>query len=102
MSSFSRVSFSFLFPLSIVFLSFLFDFKISSDSTIAFRQSKEIMIDNILNEKEISNMSNSKIWIIRLSDFEIPDSESSFLLRYKIPFLRKEGYPEQVFNPSIN
>ena len=102
MSSFFRISLSLLFPIAIASAAFAFDLKISKDSSVAFQETKSTILDNVLNEREISLGVNDIVKIIRISPFEFPDSESSFLLRYKIPFLRKEGYPEQLFTISIN
>lgn len=102
MSSFFRISFSLQFSIAIASAAFSFDVKISKDSSIAFQETRNTILDNVLNEREISIGINDIVKIIRISPFESPDSESSFLLRYKIPFLRKEGYPEQLFTLSIN
>lgn len=86
MSSFFRISSSLLFPIAIASAAFAFDLKISKDSSVAFQETKSTILDNVLNEREISLGVNDIVKIIRISSFEFRIRKVVFYFGTKFPF----------------
>lgn len=88
-----------LVPSGILFSCLNFDDFLDQRANPVLIDSAALVKSNLLNEKEATLGLSKSVRLIRLPGEE---EETIIFLRYKVPYLRKEGFPERRLKFAIN